>query len=224
MVKTNIRPEDINKTCAALGFALSDAALVAIASYLTLLVKWNRMMNLVGPSDWEDILSSLVIDSLYLADFIQALPLPEHPECRDLGAGAGLPGLPLRMIWQKGAYTLVEAREKRTLFLRSCLAAAPLPGVFVYHGRAEAFMASAVHAHLTVSRAFLPWERVLELVSPYTDEGGFCLFLTLSPLPSSLPPCLQKEWRLFGEKRYTVCKSERYFWALQKTAPSPRRA
>ena len=230
-MKTNIRPprtpegispENINKTCAALGFALSDTALVALSSYLALLVKWNKVMNLVGPSDWEDILASLVIDSLHLADFIQTLPLPEQPECRDLGAGAGLPGLPLRMIWQKGNYTLVEAREKRALFLRSCLAATPLPGVFVYHGRAEAFMASAAHAHLTVSRAFLPWERVLELVSPYTDEGSFCLFFTLSSLPSfrlsGLSSGLQEEWRPFGEKRYTAGKSKRYFWALQKTA------
>jgi 16S rRNA (guanine527-N7)-methyltransferase len=203
--------------CESLGFILSDAALLALSSYLALLVKWNRVMNLVGPSDWQDILSSLVIDSLYLAEFVQTLPLPEHPECRDLGAGAGLPGLPLRMIWQKGAYTLVEAREKRALFLRSCLAAAPLPGVSTYHGRAEAFMASAPHAHLTVSRAFLPWERVLALVSPYTGSGGFCLFLTLSPLPPSLP----NDWRPFAEKRYTVHNSDRYFWALQKAASLP---
>ena len=210
-------PEYIREMCEGLGFVLSDGALVALSSYLALLVKWNRVMNLVGPSDWEDILSSLVIDSLYLAEFIQTLPLPEHPECRDLGAGAGLPGLPLRMIWQKGNYTLVEAREKRALFLRSCLAAAPLPGVSVYHGRAEAFMASAPHAHLTVSRAFLPWERVLALVSPYTDNGSFCLFLTLSPLPSSLP----EEWRPFAEKRYTAHNNDRYFWALQKVAVPP---
>ena len=196
-----------------MGFALSDAALEALASYLALLVKWNRVMNLVGSADSEDILSSLVIDSLYLAGFIRTLPLPEQPECRDLGAGAGLPGLPLRMTWQKGSYTLVEAREKRALFLRSYLAATPLPGVSVYHGRAEAFMASARPAHLTVSRAFLPWERVLTLVSPYTDAGNFCLFLTLSPLPASMPG----QWQAFAEKRYTVQGSDRYFWALQKT-------
>jgi 16S rRNA (guanine527-N7)-methyltransferase len=205
-------PKNISERCESLGFALSDAPLAALSSYLTLLVKWNKVMNLVGPADWENILSSLVIDSLYLADFIQTLPLPEHPECRDLGAGAGLPGLPLRMIWQKGTYVLVEAREKRALFLRSCLAATPLPGVLVCHGRAETFMASAPHAHLTVSRAFLPWERVLALVAPYTDKGSFCLFLTLNPLPSSLP----EQWQPFGEKRYTIHGTDRYFWALQK--------
>jgi len=220
MTKTNIRPctpESIREKCETLGFLLSDAPLAALSSYLTLLVKWNKVMNLVGPSDWENILSSLVIDSLHLADFIRTLPLPEHPECRDLGAGAGLPGLPLRMIWQKGSYTLVEAREKRALFLRSCLAAIPLSGVFTYHGRAETFMASAPHAHLTVSRAFLPWDRLLALVSPYTDKGSFCIFLALNPLPPSLP----EQWRPFEEKRYSVYNTNRYFWALQKTAPPP---
>ena len=231
MTQTSCKPESVRKACEALGFAFSGAApggpdvrsasdvSVALSSYLALLVKWNRVMNLVGPPDWESILSSLVIDSLYLADFIQTLPLPEEPECRDLGAGAGLPGLPLRMIWQKGSYTLVEAREKRALFLRTALAAVPLPGVFVYHGRAETFMARTRPAHLTVSRAFLPWERVLALLSPYTDEGAFCLFLTLLPLPPSLPQSLAKNWRPFAEKRYTVYGAHRYFWALQKTAP-----
>ena len=222
MAKTNsypCTPENIGKRCESLGFVLSNATLDALSSYLNLLVKWNRVMNLVGPSDWEEILSSLVIDSMYLADFVQTLPLPEHPECRDLGAGAGLPGLPLRMIWQKGNYTLVEAREKRALFLRSCLAAVSLPGVSAYHGRAETFMASAPHAHLTVSRAFLPWERVLALASPYTDKESFCLFLTLKPFPPSLP----QQWRPFKEKRYSVHRTDHYFWAMQKVATPPPR-
>lgn len=210
-------PETVRELCASLGFAPGHAAAEALATYLVLLTKWNRVMNLVGPATWEAILSTLVIDSLYLADFIRTLPLPEHPECRDLGAGAGLPGLPLRMVWRQGRYTLVEAREKRALFLRSCLAALSLPGVSVFHGRAEAFLASAPHSHLTVSRAFLPWERLLALVSPHTDSASFCLFLTRAPLPAALP----KAWRAFGETRYTAGKDTRYFWALQKASALP---
>lgn len=209
-------PERVRELCASLGFPLDEeggTAAGALSAYLALLVKWNRVMNLVGPSTWEDILATLIIDSLHLADFIRRLPLPEAPECRDLGAGAGLPGLPLRMLWQQGNYTLVEAREKRALFLRSCLAAVPLPGTTIYQGRAEAFMAGAPHADLTVSRAFLPWERVLELVSPFTDSGGFCLFLTLAPLPPTLP----HSWQAALEHRYAVRNDTRYFWALQKS-------
>lgn len=183
-----------------------------LAVYLALLSKWNKAMNLVGPSRWEDMLATLVIDSLHLANFVRSLPLPEAPLCRDLGAGAGLPGLPLRILWRQGSYTLVEAREKRALFLRSCLAALPLPGVQVYHGRAEGFMAASPQADLTVSRAFLPWERVLEMIAPFSGSMSFCLFLTLAPLPERLPA----GWGAAAEQRYTVGKDSRYFWALQK--------
>lgn len=206
-------PENVAGFCADLGFKLDANVAVWLSSYLILLTKWNRVMNLVGPSNWETIITTLIVDSFHLANFIRSLPLPSTPECRDLGAGAGLPGLPLRMLWQQGRYTLVEAREKRALFLRSCLASIHLPGVFVYQGRAEAFMADAPKADLTISRAFLPWEQVLECITPFSDSGSLCLFLTLSPLPSILP----QGWTPILETGYTVNKDIRYFWALKKS-------
>ena len=205
-------PDSVRSLCAASGFSPDAAQVDALAAYLGLLVKWNKVMNLVGRATWEDIFCTLVADSFHLADFLRSLPLPDEPECRDLGAGAGLPGLPLRMLWQHGRYTLVEAREKRAIFLRTCLAALPLPGVTVFHGRAETYMASAPPAHLTVSRAFLPWEQVLSLVEPHTDSGGFCVFLTLAPLPSHTPDA----WAPFGGTQYFASAAPRYFWALQK--------
>ena len=205
-------PESVRSLCAASGFWPDAAQANALAVYLALLVKWNKVMNLVGRATWEDIFRTLAADSFHLADFIRSLPLPDEPDCRDLGAGAGLPGLPLRILWQHGRYTLVEAREKRALFLRTCLAALPLPGVTVFHGRAETYMASAPRAHLTVSRAFLPREQVLSLVEPHTDSGGFCVFLTLAPLPSHIPDA----WEAFGEMQYFSGSTPRYLWALQK--------
>ena len=178
---------------------------------MNLLVKWNKVMNLVGPASWQAILTTLIVDSFYLSDFVQKLPLGDEPECRDLGSGAGLPGIALRMLWQKGRYTLVESREKRALFLRACLAALVLQGVSVFHGRAEKFMADAPRAQLTISRAFLPWEQVLGLVAPFTDTGGICLFLTLAPLPDPPPG-----WSALTEARYQVGRDIRYFWAMQK--------
>ena len=116
------------------------------------------------------------------------------------------------MVWKAGDYTLVEAREKRALFLRTVLAACPLEGVTVFQGRAERFMPAHAPAHLVVSRAFMPWEKLLALVEPHLAPGGFCVFLTLSPLPVSLP----KGWTTAAGKRYTVADASRHFWALRK--------
>ena len=205
-------PDTVHTLCRHIGFPLAEPALSLLTVYLNHLVKWNKVMNLAGPASWEALLSTLVVDSFHLAEFIVSLPLPPEPECWDLGAGAGLPGLPLRMLWRKGTYTLVETREKRALFLRTILAAHPLPGVYVYQGRAEQFMTQRLPAHLVLSRAFLPWEKVLELIFGHVQAGAFCLFLTLTPLPK-MP---SKHWTAVAEKRYTVADSSRYFWALRK--------
>lgn len=205
-------PDALREAAGMLGFSLADEELEALALYLRLLEKWNRVMNLVGPGTWRDIFDTLIVDSLYLADLIRALPLPAAPLCRDLGAGAGLPGIPLRMLWREGTYTLVEAREKRALFLKTVLASCRLPGVCVFHGRAEAFMAANPPAHLTVSRAFMPWQQVLGLIAPHMESGGLCVFLTLAPLAAAPP----EGWRLVHERVYSVRADARYFWTLEK--------
>lgn len=213
-------PRALEKAARTLGFSLTAPELETLAGYLNLLEKWNKAMNLVGPGSWRDIFDRLIVDSLYLAGMLRELPLPPAPVSRDLGAGAGLPGIPLRVLWRDGRYTLVEAREKRALFLKTVLASLPLPGVEVFQGRAEAFMAARPPADLTVSRAFMPWRGVLALVEPHTEEGGFCVFLTLEPLPLDLP----EGWRAVGERAYAVGGDTRYFWALQKRAStSPNR-
>lgn len=195
-----------------LGFAPDDPACAGLAVYLGLLVKWNRAMNLVGPADWREIFNSLVVDSLHLAPFLQSLGLPDNPQCRDLGAGAGLPGIALRLFWQKGAYVLVEAREKRALFLRAVLAACPLPGVAVFQGRAEEYLHTQGAGQLIISRAFMPRDKVLELLAPHAVAGLLCVFMLKAPAPQNPPP----GWRVKAAHSYRVGCDERCFWALER--------
>ena len=209
---------EIRSWCGRRGFALSPSAADGLAIYLSLLLKWNQAMNLVGPSDPAVILEDLVADSLHLAAFLEELPLPEEPEAWDLGSGAGLPGIPLRLIWQKGAYTLVESRDKRSAFLQTVLAVCPLPGVRVYRGRAEEFAAGRGLADLVVSRAFMPWEPVLSLVSGRIAPQGICLFLASAPAPP--PPA---GWVLLAQRAYPAgAEGRRYFWAFTPSSSIPR--
>ena len=181
--------------------------------YVTMLMQWNARMNLVGATSWQEAVENLCADSWHLADFLRTLPLPAQPECWDLGAGAGLPGVPLRLVWEEGSYTLVEAREKRALFLQSVLAMCQMPGVTVFRGRAEKFMEKAPPANLVLSRAFLPWEKVLELVGAFMAPEGLVVFLTLVPPPEQLP----QGWVVRGAREYGVAGGGfRHFWALGK--------
>ncbi|MDR0826290.1 MAG: class I SAM-dependent methyltransferase [Desulfovibrio sp.] len=213
-------PEAVRLALKRFGFFLPDAVLPPLCAYLDQLGKWKKVANLTGPGDWLEILGKLVLDSFHLAPFLDSLDLPSNPLCLDLGAGAGLPGLPLRMLRPVGPHVLVEAREKRALFLRAFLAAHPLPGTSVFHGRAEDCLRKCASAGLILSRAFKPWAQVLEMAAPHMQSGSFCVFLSLEPLPEifSAPrtDAFLEDWTGDRQASYIVGGKARYFWALRK--------
>ncbi len=200
-------PEDVAALCAKAGFSPDAAQAELLASYLDLLMRWNARMNLVGARDWQSALSTLVIDSFWLARFLERGPHAQ-PEVWDLGAGAGLPGLPLRALWNAGTYWLVEAREKRALFLSTALARLRLPRTHVFRGRAEAFMRGK-HADIILSRAFLPWRDVLALARPHLAPGGRVLLMTGEALPDA-PEISGALWRRADALAYDVGGDKRY--------------
>ena len=207
-----IQPTALAARLKALGFTLPEAALHGLGTYLALLMKWNKAMNLVGTRSWEETLDTLVADSFHLAAFLPQTGLPPSPETFDLGSGAGLPGIPLRLVWQDGRYTLVEAREKRALFMRTALASVPLGQTEVFAGRAEHFFAQAAPADCIISRAFMPWRDMLTFIENALTPGGRVLFLTLTPAPDTVPA----PWRLVAQTRYNVAGTTRYFWCFAR--------
>lgn len=194
--------------------AAADQARV-LAYYTTLLVKWNKSMNLVGPQGWEQVFHSLIIDSLHLADFLDSLDLPESPVSLDLGAGAGLPGIPLRCLWQAGDYLLVEARQKRSIFMRTALRMMKLPRTNVFQGRAEKIPQGILPADLILSKAFMPWKELLEFVKPMLKPKGRIVILSNDPAPS------EQELEALGHAledsmEYKAGEKVHYFWCLQR--------
>ena len=218
MRSSSVSPYDLQDWAKRAGFELTEETLPPLAGYLGLLIQWNRVMNLVGTRTAEDTFFTLVVDSLHLGLFLREdVEYSTAPCCWDLGSGAGLPGLPLRMIWQEGDFWMVEAREKRALFLSTVLAKYPLPGTHVFRGRAEAFMAGppARTADLIVSRAFMPWPGVLELVKGNLNPNGVIVLLLRERLQES-PDWEQaaQNWRIAGQYTYTASRTQRYLYAL----------
>ncbi len=202
--------EEVAAEAEALGRRLTPPQAGKMAQYLGQLVKWNKSMNLVGPKDWKTIFSTLIVDSLYLADALESLDINKEAVTLDLGAGAGLPGIPLRMIWQRGDYHLVEVREKRAVFMRSALAGLRLPRTMVFRGRAEE--ESLPLADLIISRAFMPWRDLLDFVEEMLKPRTIVTILAndAPPQAEELPP----GWKLKSGSSYPVDGKQRYFWFL----------
>ncbi len=216
-------PGEVASEARRAGFDLTKAQANLLSQYLTLLLKWNRAMNLVGRATWPEVFRDLTADSLHLAEFLAGLALPEHPLTLDLGAGAGLPGIPLRVLWGAGDYVLVELREKRAVFLRQAVAelqqAGALANVRVFHGRAEAVQVELARlglkarADLTVSRAFMPWPKLLPLAAELLAPGGRLVVLANEPPPSA-QALAEAGFVVETSQDYPASGKTRYFWSL----------
>ncbi len=238
--------ENLKEQCLRLGFSLTLPQLSALYEYLFLLQKWNLSMNLVGKSDWEEILSELVADSFHLAKYLNSHPVfaplsipfaqknekihsfepyeNEHDfTAWDLGAGAGLPGIPLRILWKQGTYTLVEAREKRSLFLNTVCTKLGLENTFVSRERAENFM-QGKKARLIVSRAFMPYDKMLPFIAPYltstqdqaNSTNGSVIFLSLEPIHAERFNSSEFKWNTKNIYEYTVKNKKKYLCEIEK--------
>lgn len=132
------------------------------------------------------------------------------PQIWDLGAGAGLPGIPLRIFWSYGDYHLIESREKRCLFLSTVLAKLSLPCTHVYRGRAENFIKDKT-AQLIISRAFMPYEKMLNFVAPHIQSvNGKIIFLTLKPLDASIYNNKEYSFNTTHVYEYTIKSQTRF--------------
>ncbi len=230
-----IKASEIAEKLAVLGLKPDACASQGLALYLGMLCRWNRQINLVGPKKAEEIFADLFWDSFHLALFIQKLEhapsaLPPQPRCWDLGAGAGIPGIPLRLLWQKGEYALIEPRQKRALFLENVLARLNLPATRLFAQSAEEFFArkeAQPGADLILSRAFMPWKALLEFVETRLAEKGIVLIMASEPPEDALPQC----WQVLESYKYTPGLQympnlgkggnlrQRYFWVLSHERP-----
>ncbi|MDM7945821.1 MAG: 16S rRNA (guanine(527)-N(7))-methyltransferase RsmG [Oceanibaculum nanhaiense] len=148
---------------------VSRETLIRLEAYVDLLAKWQKAVNLVGPSTLKDVWRRHILDSLQL--------MPYSPEqsasALDLGSGAGLPGLVLAIAGVKGM-TLVESDARKVAFLREA-ARVTETELEVFHGRIE--MLPAWKVDLVTARALTSVAGLLGYTWPYLKPGGRCLFL-----------------------------------------------
>lgn len=189
------------------------AALEGLSLYLDQLLAWNKVLNLSSFNNRQKIIQELIADSFYLADFLKnLLGKDASPLTADLGSGAGLPGIPLRLVWSAGDYTLVEAREKRALFLANVLSRLRLPRTYVFRGMAEKFFQGLDRKlDCIVSRAFMPWPKLGVFCGPHLDSSGFLIVMANQP-----PPKDAAGWSAARDYSYPIGDRTRYFWALRK--------
>ena len=104
-----------------------------LLDYLALLVRWNRTYNLTAIRDPQEMVTLHLLDSLALAPHLDGVS-----RLADLGAGAGLPGIPLALARPSLQVELVESAGKKARFMRQAVRTLGLSNATVHECRAEA--------------------------------------------------------------------------------------
>lgn len=144
--------------------------------YLALLREWAPRANLVGDVNPDVVQRRHFLESIALGAALREREIMRpQSDVLDLGAGAGFPGVVLKIVWPGLHITLIEATAKKTAFLSVLVAALAFDDVSVITGRAET-LAHATKLRgqfdLVLARAVAPLPALIELALPFARVGG----------------------------------------------------
>ena len=157
-----------------LKITLTDEQIEQFLQYYEMLVEKNKVMNLTGITEYEEVIQKHFLDSLSLIRVIPDIASQELTVI-DLGTGAGFPGIPLKIAFPELEITLMDSLNKRILFLQEVIDALALKKVSAVHGRAEEMASNAAHRQqydLCVSRAVSNLAVLTEYCLPFVKKGG----------------------------------------------------
>jgi len=142
-----------------MGLHYSDAKLAQLISYMELLTKWNRVYNLTAITKPLDMLKLHLLDSLSLEPY-----LAKHKHIIDVGAGAGLPGIPLAIVRDDLQVTELEKSAKKTRFMQQAKLLLALQNLNIRCARVQDLEGMDLKGDIIVSRAFAALSTMLNLV------------------------------------------------------------
>lgn len=163
----------LEKGCKELGITLDEIQKKQFTDFYEYLVEKNKVMNLTGITEFQEVLIKHFLDSLAC---VKAVDMSRIKRIMDIGTGAGFPGVPLKIAFPHLEACLLDSLKKRVNFLEETFQMLKLENITAIHGRAEEYAKNKQYREtydICVSRAVSNLATLSEYCLPYVKTGGY---------------------------------------------------
>lgn len=163
----------LEEGCKELGITLDEIQKKQFTDFYEYLVEKNKVMNLTGITEFQEVLIKHFLDSLTC---VKAVDMSRIKRIMDIGTGAGFPGVPLKIAFPHLEACLLDSLKKRVNFLEETFQLLKLENITAIHGRAEEYAKNKQYREtydLCVSRAVSNLATLSEYCLPYVKTGGY---------------------------------------------------
>lgn len=167
----------LNRACIDSGVDFDENKYSKFMQYKDIIKEWNEKINLTAITDDDEIIKKHFIDSIKIFKFS---PIKNAKNIIDIGTGAGLPGIPIKILFPEIRLVLLDSLRKRVNFLNNVISELNLKNIEAIHGRAEDFAQDKKYREkfdFAVSRAVANLSVLSEYCIPYVKVNGYFIAL-----------------------------------------------
>ena len=139
-----------------------------LVKFYDLVIQKNEVMNLTNITEYQDFAVKNILDSVFPINLIS-----KNATLIDVGAGAGFPSIPLKILRPDLKIVMLDSLNKRVMFLKDVISRLELKNITAIHSRAEDFAKTNRESFdICVARAVAKLNTLLELCIPFVKIGG----------------------------------------------------